>query len=617
MTICKPPACFIHPVCLKELIMYRLLDLRNCQNEIKIRPENPCAILDSEDTTIAAITDTGHLIYCNRAFLQKYNVEHQAGYPPAICETLPSLWKLFRKPPPKGSDKAFKVINLRLDSSGRPLGHLLVSFEKDSSSKHKIDLYSIVSTDNHPDFINSYTGLYVANLKAYTVKVNPAYEKIAFLPESDLIGRNLRELVEKGYFSKSATLSVLKRLKCRAVGNVTFSQKIISGKEVFVTGAPIYTKQGKLAYILTFVQDLLSLEMISRKCAEHKQQMSTLWPGAKLSRIGQVDASCNESRHILPKFDSLPIIAKDPLSISTLKQVVCAAKYESPILLTGETGVGKDLMAKYIHFLQSTGENRPYIQVNCSAIPGELLESELFGYEEGAFSGARKGGKAGLFAAADGGILFLNEISEMPLDLQAKLLTALDEGSVRPLGSSKSRKIKTRIIYATNKDLRERIQQGFFRSDLYYRIKVLTIHISPLRKRQQDILPLVYHYVARLSAEYGLKKFLSPEVQEILLRYSWPGNVRELRNLVEQLIVFSSTSHISLCDIPPEMSGCSDVCTKEDMEPDNGMTLKQAVRRYEKHLINEALKKYGRASDAARILGIDPTTLVRKLKRDI
>ncbi len=596
--------------------MYRLLNLRNCQNEIRVNPENPYAILDTEDATIAAITDTGHLIYCNRAFLLKYNIEHKGGYFPTICEALPSLWERFRKPTPESRDKAFKVVNLRLDASGKPLGHLLVSFEKEFSSKHKIDLHAIVSIDNHPDFINSYTGLYVANPKAYTIKVNPAYEKIAFLPESDLVGRNLRELVERGYFSRSATLSVLKKLKYQAVGNVTFAQKIISGKDVFVTGAPIYTKHKKLAYVVTFVQDLLSLETIVRKCIEFEQQMSAVWRGAKLPGIDRIDAAGNESRCVLPKFDSLPIVARDPLSIFTLKQVVCAAKYESPILLTGETGVGKDLMAKYIHLLQRVGKDQPYIQVNCSAIPGELMESELFGYEEGAFSGARKGGKTGLFAAADGGILFLNEISEMPLDLQAKLLTALDEGCIRPLGSSKSRKVKTRIICATNKDLRDCIEQGAFRSDLYYRIKVLTIHIDPLRKRPQDILPLVYHFMTRLSAEYGLKKFLSPEVQEILLRYSWPGNVRELRNLVEQLIVFSSTSHISLGDIPPEMSGSGvDMCIKENIGPDNGMTLKSTVGRYERYLIKETLKKYGKTSDAAKILGIDPTTLTRKLKK--
>ena len=598
--------------------MYRLLDLSNCHNEIRISPENPCAILDTEDASIAAITDNGHLIYCNRAFLMKYDVDSKGECPPTIYDVLPSRWELFKKPSPGGGDNALKIINLRLDSSSRPLGHLLVSFEKDSSSKSKIDLYTIVSVDNHPDFINSYIGLYVANPDGYTVKVNSAYEKIAFLPESDLVGRNLRELVEKGYFSRSATLSILKQLKNQAAGNVTFAQKIISGKEVLVTGVPIYTGQRKLAYVLTFVKDLLSLETIARKCIEYEQQMSAVWPGVELSLITNVTAARSESRFVFPKFDALPIVAKDPLSISTLKQVVCAAKYEAPVLLTGETGVGKDLMAKYIYLLQSGGESKPYIPVNCSAIPGELLESELFGYEEGAFSGARKGGKAGLFAAADGGVLFLNEISEMPLDLQAKMLTALDEGCIRPLGSSKSRTVKTRIICATNMDLRNCIEQGSFRRDLYFRIKVLTIHISPLRERHQDILPLVYHFMARLSAAYGLKKFLSPEVQEILLRYDWPGNVREVRNLVERILVFSSTNHISLCDLPPEISGDrSDVRSSEGVGLDHSVTLKKAVQRYERHLIKNALKKYGKASEAARILGIDSTTLVRKLKRGV
>ncbi len=596
--------------------MYQLLDLRNCQDEIRVSPEDPYAILDTEYATIAAITGNGRLICCNRAFLLKYNVDYKGGCYLTIREALPSLWELFRRPRPRGGEETVRIINLRLDSSAKPLGHLLVSFEKDSPGRNKIDLHTIVSVDNHPDFINSYAGLYVANPEAYTVKVNPAYEKIAFLPESDLVGRNLKELVERGYFSRSVTLSVLDRLKHQGSGEVTFPQKIISGKEVLVTGTPIYTRQKKLDYILTFVHDLLPLEMIAQKCLEHEQQMSAVWLGAELSQSAKVDAARNESRCILPKFDSLPIVAKAPLSISTLKQVVCAARYEAPILLTGETGVGKDLMAKYIHLLQRGGKNQPFIPVNCSAIPGELLESELFGYEEGAFSGARKGGKTGLFAAANEGILFLNEISEMPLGLQAKLLTALDEGCIRPLGSSRTKQIKARIICATNKDLCQCIEQGYFRSDLYYRIKVLTVHISPLRERRPDILPLVYHFMARLSAEFGLKKFLSPEVQEILLKYSWPGNVRELRNLVERLLVFSSTSYISVCELPSEISSNrSEVYTTEGIGLDNGETLKKAMRKYERHLINEALKKYGKPSDAARILGIDPTTLVRKLKR--
>lgn len=598
--------------------MYRLLDLRSCQDELWVSPEDPCAILDTEDATIAAITGNGRLIYCNRAFLVKHDIDHKGGSYPAIHEALPSLWEMFRKPSRRGGDESLKVINLRLNSSNKPLGHLLVSFQKDSPGKSKIDLHTVISVDNHPYFTDSYIGFYVANPEAYTIKVNSAYEKIAFLPESDLVGRNLKELVEKGYFSRSVTLSVLNRLKRQGTGSVTFFQKIISGKEVLVTGTPVYKERKRLAYVLTFVQDLLSLETIARKCVEFEQQKSAVWPGAELPAAVKENGAVREPRCVVPKFDSLPIVAKDPVSISTLKQVVCAARYEAPILLTGETGVGKDLMAKYIHLLQKSGEDKPFVPVNCSAIPGELLESELFGYEEGAFSGARRGGKTGLFAAAHGGILFLNEISEMPLGLQAKLLTALDEGCIRPLGSSTTRKIKTRIICATNRDLRDCIKQGSFRSDLYFRIKVLTVHISPLRERDHDILPLVYHFMARLSAEYGLKKFLSPEVQEILLNYSWPGNVRELRNLVERLLVFSSTSHISVCDLPAEISGeTSEACTRDDMALEVGVPLKKAVRRYERLVIGEALKKYGKASEAAKILGIDPTTLMRKLKRDV
>lgn len=597
--------------------MYRLLDLHNCQNDICIRPKDHCAILDTEDVTIAAMTGDSRLIYCNRAFLQKYDLDHKGGYCPTIRESLPGLWEQCREQG-TGGDKNIKVINLRLDSSQKPLGHLLVSFEKDTSSSRESDLHTLVSVDNHPDFINSYAGLYVANPQADTIRVNPSYEKIAFLPESDLVGRNLEELVEKGYFSTSATLSILGSLKQKRSCNRTLFQKLICGKDVLVTGIPIYSERNKLAYVLTYVQDMLALETIARKCVEYDQQVNGMWSGAKLSRSGKNKNDGHGTRCVLPKFDVLPVIAKDPLTISTFKQVVCAAGYEVPILLTGETGVGKDLMAKYIHLLQGTGEDKPFISVNCSAIPGELLESELFGYEEGAFSGASKGGKTGLFAAADGGILFLNEISEIPLGLQAKLLTALDEGCIRPLGSSKTRQVKTRIVSATNTDLRSCIQEGSFRSDLYYRIKVLTICMSPLRERRQDILPLIHYFMTRLSGKYGLKRFLSPEVQEILLGYDWPGNVRELHNVVEQLLIFSSTDQVSVCDLPDEISGCFSKGFKKDKNIlEDVITLKKAVRRYERHLIEEALEKYGNASDAAKILGIDPTTLIRKLKKSV
>ncbi len=595
--------------------MYRLLDLHNCQNDLKISPEQPLAVLDTADFAISAITAGGRLIYCNRTFLQEHAIDHKYGFQVSIRESLPDLWKRFSGPNAY-DDATFKVINLRSDGYDQPLGHLLVSFKNDIPKVSTRDLHSLVTIDDHPNFVHSYAGLYVATPQADTVKVNPSYEKIAFLSENDVVGRNLSELVEKGFFSKSVTLSILKGLKNRDCSQHTLFQTLLCGKDVLVTGQPIFSEQNKLAYVLTYVQDLLVLNTIARKCMEHDKRKKSsrsdrgVFPNPEIKK-GRETSGCQ-----FVEFAELPIVARDPLTISTLKQVVRAAEYEAPILLTGETGVGKDLMAKYIHLLQTTRQAIPFIAVNCSAIPGELLESELFGYEEGAFSGASRGGKMGLFAAADGGILFLNEISEIPLALQAKLLTALDEGCIRPLGSSKTRTVKTRIICATNRDLQSCIQQGTFRSDLYYRVKVLTIKMNPLRKRKNDILPLVHHFMSRMSSEHGLTRFLSPEVQEILVAYNWPGNVRELRNVVEQLMIFSSTNQVSVGDLPDELLGCSPENSQEKAPRlEDELTLKVAVQRFEKEFIEDVLEKYGKVSDAAKILGIDPTTLKRKLKR--
>ncbi len=597
--------------------MYRLLDLHSCQNDFQICPEQPSAVLDTADASLSVISGDGRLIYCNRAFLQEHKFDHKYGFHTSIRESLPDLWKRF-KGSEEGKDRAFKVVNLRSTSYGKPLGHLLVSFKKNVSHINRNDLHTIVSVDDHPDFIDSYTGLYVANPQADTVKVNPSYEKIAFLSENDLVGRNLAELVEKGFFSKSVTLSVLNRLKDNISSQQTLFQTLLCGKNVLVTGKPIFSEQNKLVYILTYVQDLLFLNTIAGKCLERDKRIKSCGANLVISRNATGKSERKPSDSELPQFAELPFVARDPLTNTTFRQVVRAAKYDAPILLTGETGVGKDLMAKYIHLLRTTKKTVPFISVNCSAIPGDLLESELFGYEEGAFSGACKGGKRGLFAAADGGVLFLNEISEIPLGLQAKLLTALDEGFIRPLGSNKTIKIQTRIICATNRDLQTCIQYGSFRSDLYYRIKVLTIQMSPLRERRKDILPLVRHFMARLSAVYGITRYFSPEVQEILLAYDWPGNVRELRNVVDQLMIYSSTNQVSVVDLPDEFLNCSNERPKTEAAslPD-GVTLKIAVQRFEKKLIEKALGKYGKASDAAQALGIDPTTLIRKLKKTV
>jgi transcriptional regulator with PAS, ATPase and Fis domain len=217
-----------------------------------------------------------------------------------------------------------------------------------------------------------------------TLRQTPSYEKIAFLSENDLVGRNLAELVEKGFFSKSVTLSVLNCLKDNNASQQTLFQTLICGKDVLVTGKPIFSEQNKLAYILTYVQDLLFLDTIARKCLEHDKRIKSYGAELVMSRNATGKSERKPPDSELPQFAGLPVVARDPLTITTFRQVVRAAKYDAPILLTGETGVGKDLMARYIHLLRTTKKTVPFIAVNCSAIPGELLKSEFFGYEEGA-----------------------------------------------------------------------------------------------------------------------------------------------------------------------------------------------------------------------------------------
>ena len=258
--------------------MYQLLDLHHCQNNIQINPKQPSAVLDSADFAISAITGDGNLVYCNRAFLQEYKFDHQYAFNTSIRESLPEVWKRFKQPAQRGKDTSFKVINLLANGYSNPLGHLLIIQKMDVIKEKNLDLYSLVSVENHPDFINAYGGLYVADPQADTVKVNPSYEKIAFLSENDLVGRNLAELVEKGFFSKSITLSILDSLKNKGSIQQSFLQTLLCGKDIFVTGKPVFTQQNKLAYILTHVQDLVVLNTIASKCIEQDRRIKGSGP---------------------------------------------------------------------------------------------------------------------------------------------------------------------------------------------------------------------------------------------------------------------------------------------------------------------------------------------------
>ncbi len=291
--------------------------------------------------------------------------------------------------------------------------------------------------------------------------------------------------------------------------------------------------------------------------------------------------------------------------------ILRVARVDSTVLVSGESGVGKELLAKLIHD-QSSRSLGPFVKINCGAIPENLLESELFGYEGGAFTGASRQGKLGMFELAHGGTLFLDEIGELPLGLQVKLLRAIQEQEFVRVGGVKAKKVDVRFIAATNRDLEKMVENGKFREDLYFRLNVIPLMVPPLRERKEDILPLIHYFQAKFTQKFKVSKTFAPEVLRVFLNYAWPGNVRELENIVERLFVVTP-GEIIYCHHVPEklLPGLKQKCVKVT----GVMPLKEAVDELQRLLIEEALAMYGSTYKAAEALGVEQSTIVRKLAK--
>jgi transcriptional regulator of acetoin/glycerol metabolism len=323
-----------------------------------------------------------------------------------------------------------------------------------------------------------------------------------------------------------------------------------------------------------------------------------------LERHGVFSTAATGDPKLGPAFEQL--IGRDPEFRRTLRIAARAAASDESVLITGATGTGKELVAAAIH-RSSRRANKPLMCVNCAALARELIESELFGYESGAFTGARREGKPGRFELADGGTLFLDEIGELPLDVQAKLLRVLEEGAVFRVGGSRPRPIDVRIVAATNRDLVHALAKGEFRSDLFYRLDVIKIELPPLRTRGADILDLARSFVETMCQQSGRTPLrLTPEVEELFLRYSWPGNVRELRNVVARLVALVDDDVVTVEDLPPTLRG----------GPEWIAPLPESLHAIEDDLIRRSVEAHvGNISEAARQLGIDRSTIYRRLRR--
>jgi PAS domain S-box-containing protein len=435
-----------------------------------------------------------------------------------------------------------------------------------------------------------YDGVYITDGEGVTVKVNKAYERITGITVDKVLGYHMNDLVKVGYFSKSASLEVLHQKRA-----ITVMQTLHNDRKVIVSGTPIFNEKGEILYVISSVRDITELLRL-------KMEMDDL---QQLKWLRQ------SSNDMLEQISDADIIAVSEESLNLYALAERVAKTDVKVLIHGESGVGKTLIAKHIHE-KSDRHDGVFLELNCGAFSPTLIESELFGYEPGSFTGALAKGKKGLLEVADNGTLFLDEIGDLPLEIQVKLLKVIEEQAFIPVGSSKVKKIDVRIIAATNKDLKKLVEEGRFREDLYYRLNVVPMHVPPLRQRPKDLLPLIHFFLEHFNTQYDCQKEISIEALDFLHQYGWPGNIRELRNIIERLIVTSVDDTIRINDLPEEIKS---VKTDQLLLSDQILPLRKAVDMLERKLITKALKRYKTTRKAAEVLEVSQSTIVQKMKK--
>jgi PAS domain S-box-containing protein len=562
------------------------------------------AVVNSTCFGMIAVDTEGYIIFANQAAKELLDY-HEEVVPHTIkmADMAYDIWLGYKKIIETGEPQ----LNVPATYGGRTLvaqrtpimcndklvGVMGVFQEMEAYAKLSRDLFEVREYAEEIKAIieSSYDGIYVTDGDANTIWVNSAYEKITGIQASQVMGRNMRDLVREGFYSESVSLKVLEKN-----GNITIRQSLKSGKEILVTGNPIYDEMGGIKMIVTNVRDMTDLVELNRRL-----ETSLGLTSAYKEKLQELQRSATRGSDLI-------MVSESMLRIYDLVERV--SKTDATVLLYGETGVGKDRIAEEIHDQSNRSESGIFVKINCGAIPETLLESELFGYEKGAFTGASKEGKTGLFEVANGGTLFLDEVESMSLVLQSKLLRVLQNFEITRVGGTIPKKVDVRLICASNQDLKILIEKKEFRADLYYRLNVVPIYIPPLRERRDDIPYLINLFVNQFNQKHGTDRMLSREALSMLLQYSWPGNVREVSNVIERLIVVTPDNVIFPHHLPLEL------CDGARYESINsGLTLKEHLEKVELSLIQSALRRHGSARKASPYLGIDSSTITRKLKK--
>ncbi|MCM3162242.1 sigma-54-dependent Fis family transcriptional regulator [Metabacillus litoralis] len=483
----------------------------------------------------------------------------------------------------------FSLVN---DKDGNAKG-VIVTFLSKFEIPKDYETYKQESIDLKALFESSYDVLYVSDSEGNTLRVSSACKEIWGKTESELVGKNVLDLEKEGIYKPSITRLVIEKGE-----KVSAIQTTKNGRRLMVVGTPIKNENGNVIRVVNASRDITEISKLQTEIDEMKQ----LLQGYKHELM-----ELRKEKNVENKMVFRSKAMEESLDLA--KRI---SHVDSTVLILGESGVGKEVFASFIHN-SSPRESKPFIKINCGAIPESLLESELFGYERGAFTNAKKEGKIGLFELSNEGTLFLDEIGEMPISLQVKLLRVLQEQEVMRIGGTKPIKVNVRIIAATNKNLPEEIKKGNFREDLYYRLNVIPLKIPPLRERKEDIIPLIQHFVDQFNDKYMTNKNLSKNIISDLQIYRWPGNVRELQNIVERLIVVSDGDKINESFLP---EGFMQRTFHDDkVQVLDIMPLKECIAIAESQLLKLAQSKFSSTVKIANVLGVNQSTISRKLQK--
>ena len=565
-------------------------------------------IFASTSHGVIATDAGGHIVLINPQATKILNLDEKGVIGSHIRSVLPMTGRLVTKCLASGESQLGRHIvgkKISLVVSVTPIlerqrllgamGHFQKMQDFEDSAR-QLESYRRLNVQLEAIFKSSSDGIWLCDGNGKILNINGASEKINAIKAKDVVGKNVREIVKEGLVDRSATLEVLETE--RQISLLQYLKK--TNKYLLVTGTPVFDEGGRISLVVVNERDMTQLNTMKEKLAQTRMETERFKD--ELAELSLLELKEQE------------IIAKSEEMRQVLRIAVKLAKMEaSNILILGETGTGKGLLAKFIH-QYSNRKKKPFIQINCAALPETLLEAELFGYEKGAFTGAREHGKIGLFELAHEGTLFLDEIGDLPLSVQAKLLKYLDDHEILRLGGIKPKQVDCTIIAATNRNLEARIRQRKFRQDLFFRLNSFLMQIPPLRARPDDIFELVNHLLDKYNRQYALRRRISASAMEQIKSYSFPGNVRELKNMIKIAVMMSEADSLDdyiLRNFKKSVLEQSDYGQK----PVSQMNLTEETGAFEKRLLQNAMTNFKTTREMAGFLGINQSTVVRKMKK--